>query len=144
MKVSPTMPDCPQCERYFIGRKCKCGWKPEGHDVKSVTRTCSNCERERVTEQAGNPDTYECKHCKAISAWFCWRCGNRSHGVATVMTNGERLCGTCRSEAMTKRSAAEYEYCTEPGCNKTAAQHIAEFRAIVSRWEASGKITSKR
>lgn len=97
---------------------------------RGTTRVCSNCQDTRPGEVAGQPHTYPCPSCKAVSSWFCHQCGDRAPG--TVMYENRQLCASCKFEAMRTRAEAAGPQCAEPDCTKTAEEHVAEMRAIVS------------
>src|SRR5262249_47496768 len=88
--------ECPECSAKLKRGSCpECGWKPT---VMTHTRSCGHCEKDRPVERAGQPETYACPSCGAISAWFCQQCGHRGAGVV-VHGDGRRLCSSCRVAA---------------------------------------------
>lgn len=131
--------------------RCKCGAQnPAQHDV------CELCGARALALGSGKqadaqPET-DCYECKAIIAKraerhikhttipheHCFRCGAHSRDTSEfdletpcVEDRKVRLCPGCRIGALARRVVGETRdgLCSEPGCRKTVAEHIAEFRA---------------
>jgi hypothetical protein len=70
-----------------------------GPPMVTLTRRCTNCERDREVENIADPETFPCRSCGAISVWLCHVCGRRTPGTIR-MQDGRLACGSCRQAVM--------------------------------------------
>lgn len=107
--------------------RCPCGSRNREQD-----RFCEQCGAAPTARGAKRdtrgPDPDQCSRCDTTSkstAPF-----HSDDPEALPEDRGQRLCPSCWIAALKRRAAGQTREsrCTEPGCDKTAAEHIADFR----------------
>src|SRR5712691_5444603 len=125
---------------------CAPGHAIQCHEVRPISRRapmindedrCPECDR-----CLGDQPTCSCgwKRDAKVEARACPRCRQRPASSFFLGEEGH-ICGACWN---TEHSSKPTDRCTEPGCTKTAQDHIEEFRRIVARPEWQEKFGSRR
>ena len=70
---------------------------------------------------------------ESSSAWLCQKCGEKTPGC--LPTPFGRFCPQCNYRLIRGAASVSSDSCTESGCRKTVAEHMAECRELVKRIE---------
>lgn len=95
---------------------------------RAVDLLCEACGRARSQAPEPEPSTpgplKACADCaQTVTLWT----------ALTIGDDGLRRCAMCHYVYLGRRAGARSDRCTEPGCTKTAGEHIDEFRVLMDK-----------
>jgi len=87
-------------------------------------RTCEFCGESKAPEPTRGSG-YPCQDCKQPT----------SGKLGAIVVNERYLCPQCRWQRLERQKSQPTDRCGELGCDKTVAEHIAEFKQRMARVE---------